>query len=116
MSNLAIIHIATIEDAPIINGIAEILGKGPDSLSVLLQDSNGRKYLGGHSWAWVEEDYQAFKSRQGFDQILTTEQLEALDRLIESVVTLTSEYNAVNDHWAPKLAELGLSEVITESN
>lgn len=116
MSDLAIIHIATLADAPIINSVAEILGKGPNNLSVLLQDSNGNQYLGCHSAAWTEEDYQAFKSRQGFDQILTKEQLEALDRLIESVMPVMEDYNAVNDHWLPKLQELGLTEVITESN
>lgn len=116
MSDLAITHITTIADAPIINAVAEILGKGPHNLSVLLQDAQGNQYLGCHSAAWVEEDYAAFKSRQGFDRILTTEQLEALDRLIESVMPVTESYNAVNDHWLPKLEEWGLTQVITESN
>lgn len=105
-----VIHIANEADAVLVNQVANILGKGSNNLSVLLQDANGNKYLGCHSSAWVEEDFQLFKARTGFSEFCTQEQLDALDRLYESAMPASDEYNAL-DHWLLRLQEWGLSPV-----
>lgn len=105
-----VIHIATEADAVLVNQVADILGKGPSNLSVNLVDANGNKYLGCHSSAWTEEDFQLFKGRTGFSEFCTQEQLDALDRLYESAMPASEEYNAL-DHWLLRLEEWGLSPV-----
>lgn len=104
-----VIHIATEADAVLVNQVANILGKGPNNLSVQLVDANGNKYLGCHSPAWTEEDFSAFQARV-FAALCTQEQLEALDRLYGSAMPASDDYVAV-DHWNAKLAEWGLSLV-----
>ena len=108
-----VIHIATEADAVLVNQVANILGKGPSNLSVPLLDANGNKYLGCHSAAWTEEDFQLFKERAGFDQFCTQEQLDTLDRLYESAMPKSDDYVAI-DHWSTKLSEWGLSPIDTE--
>ena len=104
-----VIHIATEADAVLVNQVANILGKGPSNLSVQLVDANGNKYLGCHSSAWTEEDFAAFQARV-FAALCTQEQLDALDRLYESAMPTSEEYNALY-HWLLKLEEWGLSPV-----
>lgn len=105
-----VIHIATEADAVLVNQVANILGKGSNNLSVPLLDANGNKYLGCHSSAWTEEDFALFKARTGFSEFCTQEQLDALDRLYESAMPASEEYNAL-DHWLLRLEEWGLSPV-----
>lgn len=105
-----VIHIATEADAVFVNQVADILGKGPNNLSVQLVDANGNKYLGCHSSAWTEEDFQLFKARTGFSEFCTQEQLDVLDQLYESAMPESEEYNAL-DHWLLRLQERGLSEL-----
>jgi hypothetical protein len=101
-----IIHVAKESDAILLNQVAESLGKGPDNLSVRLQDKDGNIYLGCHSSAWIESDYELFKNRVGFSDFCTQEQLDALDRLLESI-----DNEAIPlDHWNAKLIEWGLSD------
>lgn len=104
-----VIHIATIQDAILVNQVAEILGKGPNSLSVLLQDKIGNNYLGCHSSAWTEDDFSAFQERV-FRELCTQEQMEALDRLYESSSPESHNY-IPTDHWGAKLLEWGLYPV-----
>lgn len=105
-----VIHIAPEADAVLVNQVANILGKGPNNLSVPLLDANGNKYLGCHSSAWTEEDFQLFKARTGFSGFCTQEQLDALDRLYESAMPASDDYVAI-EHWNAKLSEWGLSPV-----
>ena len=104
-----VIHITAEADAALVNQVADILGKGPSNLSVLLQDKDGNKYLGCHSAAWTEDDFAAFQARV-FAEICTKEQLDALDRLYESAMPDSDDYVAI-DHWNAKLVEWGLSPV-----
>ena len=104
-----VIHIATEADAVLVNQVANTLGKGPNNLSVQLVDADGNKYLGCHSSAWIEEDFAAFQARV-FAALCTQEQLDALNRLYESVMPVSDDYVAI-DHWNTKLSELGLSPV-----
>ena len=105
-----VIHIAAEEDAVLINQVAEMLGKGQNNLSVPLIDGLGNSYLGCHSSAWVEQDYVAFSKREGFSSFCSQEQLEALDRIYESVFHYSNTYVAT-EQWSKKLSELGLSAI-----
>lgn len=104
-----VIHISTEADAVLVNQVANILGKGPNNLSVQLVDANGNRYLGCHSSAWTEEDFSAFQARV-FAALCTQEQLDALDRLYESAMPTSDDYVAI-EHWNAKLSEWGLSTV-----
>lgn len=114
MSELGITNIVAIEYADKINELAELLGKGPNSLSVLLEDDLGNQYMACHSSAWTVEDYQAFTEPSTLSNLLATlevnleEYSEAISQLIWNVVPLTTDYNAISDNWQPILNQLGL--------
>ena len=107
-----VIHVATIEDAPLVNQVAEMLVGGSNNLSVLLEDKDGNQYLGCHSSAWTVDDFESFK-RRDFASLCTQEQLDALDRLYESAMDDSSDYSAL-DHLKARLDEWGLSVVHVE--
>lgn len=107
-----VIHIATESDALLVNLVAETLGKGSNNLSVELVNVNGSKYLGCHSSAWTKEDFEAFQAR-AFADLCSKDQLDALDRLYESAMTTSDDYNSIN-YWNSKLEEWGLSQVEQE--
>lgn len=113
MADLNVIHVATIKDAVIYNEVFEILGRGPNNLSVLLIDKNGKKYLGCHDASWCTDEFKDFKERKGFKQILTQKQIQVLDRIYESVMPHSGNYVAT-DHFNMRLEEWGLTKVESE--
>lgn len=99
MSNhLSIVNIVSDEHKDLINELAEILGMGPDSLSIKLQDSSGNLFWCCHSW-WRLERYISFKDTYGlsnngidiqrykpainalYEFIINTEHMEEKDKI-----------------------------------
>jgi hypothetical protein len=113
--NLCIVNLAPAEYTPQINELAELLGKGPNNLSVKLQDWNGGIWYGCHSAAWDAQDFYDFQYPEKVAELGVdiSEYSEALQHLVWSVVdpTLFEDYNAVHDNWLPALQAYELIEV-----
>lgn len=108
-----IFHVATKEDSVYINKVCANLGKGSENLGILLLDASGNEYLSCHSSAWTAEDYEIFVNRTGFSEFCTNQELEALDRLKESVEPDSPDYIAT-EHIARVLEEWGLHKPLEQ--
>lgn len=119
MSELAIVNLIPATNVDQINELAERLGKGPNNLSVKLQDSEGQIWYGCHSAAWIKQDFEDFQNPVKVSELDVdmSEYVEALQHLVWSVVDLTQveNYNAIDDNWLPTLAAYGLSKVMEET-
>lgn len=117
MSELGITNIVAIEYADKINELAELLGKGRDSLSVLLEDDLGNQYMACHSSAWTIEDYESFTHPDFINtvDIDLSEYTDAIENLIWNVVPITKNYNAIEDNWNPTLLQYGLHRIISDA-
>lgn len=87
IQTLSIVMIAPKQYAKDLNELAELLGMGPDNLSICLQDSAGQLFYGGHSW-WTQEKYNTFKNygvliEMGID---VSRYIHAINALFDAIV------------------------------
>lgn len=109
MFNLSVVNIVPDAHLVAVNQIASIYGCGENNISVKLQSPDGI-YWGCHSW-WKPEDYAIFSDDELRQQVVPTELQPALEFLYERLVL---DGNA-QENWQAVLSELGLSEVLEET-
>lgn len=123
MSNhLSIVNIISDIHKEIINDLAEVLGMGPDNLSIKLQDINGKIFWGCHSW-WSSEKYIIFKDLYTLENmgVDVAHYKGAIRDLLEFVINTENMetdqiVNIPNLNWNNALTELGLTLFTEETS